>query len=485
MKTLFTGRKIIAALFLIATCLWAEDTDEAGNVKELFKFSLFESGSWVQGGNLTNRIDLRLYAPLGLTFRAQATDRRLTPPWEHPDSGVTALGTALYHKGTGSRLLYGLVETAGLPNRTRNIWAHSAPWFESHQLSTADLKTSAGDAEASETYIELLSPPARLFNGGLSLRLDSNAEAVFVGRGEMRLPHNSSVRLEGLVTKRVLEERGMSQWFSDKPYLPERKFGFYALSAVFANPYISFAADFARSEVFAWGADIYVNAALRIGYLPWRVSVAADGAGKRFSGSDGASTGAGFRAAAKFEWEGYRNMLFRAHSVLWAAAWQEPFDRGTIGIYLRLPQNKNYLVKLSRVSLGFERDARKPERITDGIDIDAAFVAGPFRPSLGIAAKQHTVAKPGDYINPFPSYTPEHRFDSVKFSATVSCQIYIVALNGSVAYTLTDGKEPLLISSVGAGVSGKLGRISLKLTNNVKTGDWTYTLSWRLQRMFD
>jgi hypothetical protein len=485
MKILFADRKMTTALFLtvICACLWAEEPGKAGS-KKLFTFSLFESGSWADGGNLTNRLDLRLYAPFGLTLRTQAADRRLAPPWEHTDSGVTALGAAIYHKGTGSRLLYGLVETAGLPNRTRRVWSRSAPWFEAHNLSTADLRTTAGDAAESAAYIEVSSPASRLFNGGFSVRLDGNADAVFTGRGGARLPRNSSVRLEGLIAKRMLDEQGMSQWFSAKPYLPERKVGFYAISAVFTNPYISFAGDFARSEVFAWGTDVYANVALRAGWRQWRVSVAADGAGERFSGSDGTGTGAGFRTAAKFEWEGSRNMLFRANSVLRSAAWQKPFDRSATGLYFRPPQNKRKFVRLSRISLEFERDAQKPESITDGINIDAALVAGPFRPSFGIAAKQHTTAKPGDYIIPFPVYTAKHRFDTIKFSGAVSCRISFVALNGTIAYTVTDGKEPLFTSSVGASVSGKLGRIGLKLNNNVKTGDWSYTFSWRLQKTF-
>jgi hypothetical protein len=484
MKTLFAGRKIAAVLFMVTACLWAEEPAGTGGGKKLFTFSLFESGAWAEGGNLTNRLDLRLYAPPGLTFRAQAADKRLTPPWEHPDSGITALGAAVYHKSTGSRLLYGIVETAGLSNRTRRVWSRSAPWFEAHSLSTADLKNTAGDAEESGAYMEISSPSARLFNAGASVRLDRNAEAVFTGRGGARLPRGSSVRLEGLITERMLEERGMSQWFSDKPYLPERKFGFYAISAVFTNPYVCFAGDFARSEVFAWGTDVYANAALRVGLRPWRASVAVDGAGERFSGSDGSATGAGFRTAAKFEWEGSRNMLFRVHSVLRSAALREPFDRGAAGVYFRLPQNKNKFVRLIRISLELERDAQKPERITDGIDIGAAFIAGPFRPSFGIAAKHHTAANPGDYINPFPVYTSEHRLDTIKFSGAVSFRISFAALTGSVSYTATDGKDSVITSSAGASVSGKLGRIGLKLNNNVRTGDWSYTISWRLEKTF-
>ncbi|MDR0383466.1 MAG: hypothetical protein LBH50_05715 [Spirochaetaceae bacterium] len=488
MKMLFAGGKTFAVLFLAAVCagLGADERDEASSAgKKLFAFSLVESGSWVDGGHLTNRLDLRLYAPFGLSLRAQAADKRLAPPWKRPDSAITAVGTGVYHKGTGSRLLYGLIETKGLSNRTRNVWAHSVPWFETHSLSTADLKNATGDASDYAAYLELLSPSSRPLNGSFSVRLDRDAAAVFTGMAGARLPRGSSARLEGLITERTLGERHMSQWFSDKPYLPERKFRFYAISVVFTHPFVGFAADFARSEIFAQGTDIYVNAALRVGSLPWRVSIAADGAGQRFSGSDGSATDSGFRTAAKFEWEGRRGMLLRAYSVLRAAAWQEPFDRGSLNFYFRFPQDKRKPVRANRVSLELERDAHEREKITDGVKLEAAFITGSFRPSAGITVKQHSVAKAGDYINPFPAYDPARKFDSVKFSSALYCKVSFVSLNGSIAYTVTEGKEASFASSVGASVAGKFGRIGLKLNNNVKTGEWSYSLSWRLQKTFD
>ena len=99
-------RSTLTMLFLTAICaaLGAADVKAIGGEK-LFSFGILESGSWAEGGNLVNRLDLRLYAPWSLQLRWQFTDRRPTPPWEYPDEGISAVGAALYHKSTGSRLI--------------------------------------------------------------------------------------------------------------------------------------------------------------------------------------------------------------------------------------------------------------------------------------------------------------------------------------------------------------------------------------------
>ena len=470
-------------LFLTAACavLGAADV-KAG--EKLFSFGILESGSWAEEGNLINRLDLSLYAPWGIQLRGQFTDRRPTPPWEHPDEGISAIGTALYHKSTGSRLIYGLIETRGLFNRTRNVWSHSAPWFESHSLSTADLRTSAGEMENANTYIELLTPALGLFNASFSVQLDGDANAIFTGGAGSRLPYNSSIRLEGLVTERQITERKNDSWFSDKPYLPERKLKFYALNATFTNRYFCFSGDFARSEVFAWGDGIYLNVALRAGPGPWRFSFVSDGSDSRFSGADGSVPGAGFRSAAKFEWEGSRNMLFRVSSTLRAASSRAPFDRSLTSVYYRFPLDKRQLIRINRVSLSMERDAQSWEKIEDSLSLGAAFNVGPVRPAFTVNLNHHTAAKIGDRINPFPDYIARHEFDSLKLSGELSWKVLFVSLKGALNYTLTDEKPPLLTSSISASVSGKLGRIGIKLSSDAKTGDWSYTLSWKFQKTF-
>jgi hypothetical protein len=477
------NRFFIVFLVLICAALGAEES-MAGGGEKLFSFGILESGSWAEEGNLVNRLDLRLYAPWGLSLRGQFADRRPTPPWEYPDEGVSALGTALYHQSTGSRLIYGLIETRGLLNRTRNVWSRGAPWFESHSLSTADLKTQAGEMEDANTYIGLLSPTIGPLTGSFSVQIDGSANAIFTGGAATRLPFNSSLRLEGLVTERLVAERKNASWFSDKPYLPERRLRFYALNATFTNRYFCFAGDFAHSDIFAWGDGVYVNTALRAGLGPWSLSFAADGSDSRFSGADGSIPGAGFRSAAKFEWEGSRNMLFRISSTLRAAAIQKPFDRSLTSLYFRFPLNKRLPVRINRITLSMERDAQSWERIDDSLSLGAVFSAWFCRPSFSVSLAQHTAAKIGGRINPFPDYIARHEFDSLKFSGDISCQILFVSLKGGLSYTLSDEKAPLMTSSISASVSGKLGRLGVKLSSDAKTGDWSYTLSWKFQKTF-
>jgi hypothetical protein len=487
MKALILGKMIFTLAMLTAAHFiskaGAEQTDSGGANKP-FQFDILESGSWAEDGDFSNRLDLRLHAPLGLSLRGQFNSKYPVPPWDNPDEGINALGAALYHKYTGSRVLYGRVETQGLLKRARNIWSRAAPWFESHSVSNADLMSSAGDMETAAFYIDLLTPAIGPFNAYFSTQIDKSENMIFTGGAGVRLPFKSAFRLEALSAERQLEERKMDAWFSDKPYLPERKLRFYALSTVFSSPYLSFAGDFAYSEIFAWGMDIYLNAALKFGAGPWRFSLAADAAGARFAGFDGYIPGAGFRSAAQFVWEGSRNMLFRASSVLRAAAWQKPFDRSATNVYFRFPVNKRGLLRINRVSFAMERDTQSWEQITDSVSFGALLSAGPFRPDFNVTLKRHTAAKIGDTIYPYPDYTTDHEFDSLKFSSGISCMISFVTLRGALSYNLMDDKEANITSSVSVSVSGKLGRLGLKLENDGKTGEMSYTVSWRLQKSF-
>ncbi|MDR2802774.1 MAG: hypothetical protein LBB22_00605 [Treponema sp.] len=473
-------KKIFA--FTLLYVIYAVFTGESVLAKEVFGFSIFESGSWVEEGDVTNRLDLRLFAPFGLSLRGQLADKRPAPPWERAEEGITALGAALYHKGTGSRVLYGLIETQGLFKRARNVWTHSAPWFETHTVSNADLKTSTGDMEDAATYMALFSPMLGPFTAYFSAQFDKPENAIFTGGTALRLPYASSLRLEGLITEKQLEERKMDAWFSTKTYLPSRKLRFYAATAVFSNPFFSFAGDFACSEVFAWGKDIYANAALRAGFGAWRLSLAADGAGARFMASDGSVSGAGFRSAARFEWEGRRNMLFRVSSTLRSPGWLQAFDRSESSLYFRFPVNKNIPLRINRISLSMERDAQSWEKIIDSLSLSSAFSLGYFRPSFSVTLNQHTAAKVGDTINPLPNYFIEQEFDSFKFSGDISCTILFVLLKGAMAYTQNDKQETLVTSSISASISGKLGRFTAKLSNDGKNDKLSYALSWRIQQ---
>jgi hypothetical protein len=59
-----------------------------------------------------------------------------------------------------------------------------------------------------------------------------------------------------------------------------------------------------------------------------------------------------------------------------------------------------------------------------------------------------------------------------------------VSLKGAAAYSVTDGKEPALSRSVSASVRGKVGRFTLKLSNDGKSEGLLCTVSWRVQKTY-
>jgi hypothetical protein len=449
-------------------------------------FGFLESGSWSPDGSLSNRLDLRLYGPWGLSLRGQVTDRRPSPPWDHPDEGLTSPGAALYHKGTGSRFLFGILETHGLLTRTRNVWSRSAPWFETHSVSNADLKNTPQDMKNSAAYISLVSPALGPFTPYFSSSVGLEHDYSFQGGLHISFPSlGSALRAEAAFAETRLAEQKVQAWFSEKTFLQERNLQFYAGSLVLSHPNLSLAADYAYSEVFSWGKDLYFNGALRAAYKNYALSLAADGAGSRFSGSDGSVPGAGFRSAGKIEVSGARNMLFRASSTLRAAAWQKPFDRSATVLYFRFPLDKKQIFRVTRVSFQFKRDAALPERIDDSLDLDAVFALGPLRPALGLTLHQRTAARPKDPVIAYPDWTADHDFESLKLHAGLSCPIFLFSLSAAADYTIRAEKDALLTTSFGASVSGKLGRFGVKIANFTDSNAWSLTFSWRLAKVWE
>jgi hypothetical protein len=124
------------------------------------------------------------------------------------------------------------------------------------------------------------------------------------------------------------------------------------------------------------------------------------------------------------------------------------------------------------------------ENISDSISGGLAFAAGMFRPSIAVNWKSKSRAEAGGLINPFPDYMREREFDSLKVSGELACTVRSVSLKGAAAYSVTDGKEPALSRSVSASVRGKVGRFTLKLSNDGKSEGLLCTVSWRVQKTF-
>jgi hypothetical protein len=446
------------------------------------------SGSWEEGKSLINRGDIRLHA-LGFTLRGQLIDKRPAAFWERfPEPGNTALSGGLYHDGTGSRLLYGIVDEAGLAARIRNPWGRSVPYVEAHRPSLGDLKTEPSSTKTAGTYLYLGSPRLGMFRGFASVLLDSGLNPGITGGLDAQLDKKTNLRLEGFYTGRELPPRTASAWFSETPPLPERDFGLSALNLTVTSPVISAAADAAWSETFAYGRGLYGNLALRFDHKPWRLSLAADAAGDRYVDRDGAGVGAGFRTAGTFEWRGQRTSLFRVSTTLRSPGLGEPFDRGNGVFYYRFPQaakgkTAGNVVDIRRVSLTLNRNAADRAKILDSAEGVLGVKMGPVQTFLQGTLTGKTTA-PDDAAAPFPYPVPTASWDfySLKISGELSYAFSRFQFKAKMGHTNQAEKAPVWDTAFNGSVRGKPGRFSLEIASPDFPNTWTCTLSWRLER---
>ena len=524
----FTAGLLVAFVFFSGFVLFAENIPK----QPLFTWGLLWAGSWEESKTLHNRGDARLGFPLpGLTLRGQALDRRplnfeLDPPWGNPESAITQFSAGLYHRPTGSRLLYGPLDEWGLSARIRNPWIRSAPYAENHKPLIADLKTAVTSTKAPEAYGYLSSPLLALFpktqaRGFAAAQVNTEGEPMpaFAGGLEAQFGKNFDLLLESFYTGAKLPAKPSTSWFSVPPPLPERDFHLYSLGLLAHTPWFSFSSDWAYSETFAWGRDVYGNVGIRINPLmpaagkgkkpkpaPWAISLAADGAGERYIGRDGASHGAGFRTAGKFEWKGVHSSLFRASTTLRGPGFGEEFDRSATGFYYRFPApgagaSSGFVPRVTRVSLNMDRNASNNAKILDGIDgsLGMSFNIPPvplpgFSPAakgspknrgsslaLNLSGGIKCLSTGGETPGPVPLFQ-EAEFDSAKAGCELSWSPGIFQFRTKWGYTATAKKEGQWDASLSAAVRFKHGRFSVKAASPDFPGKWNCTVSWRLEK---
>ncbi|MDR1239700.1 MAG: hypothetical protein LBK27_06275 [Treponema sp.] len=522
---LFSGPVLTAALFAESASPGQEDAGETVRGPR-FDWSLLWTGSWEEGETLTSRGDLRLIFPgQSLSLRAEAIDRRpldfgSSPALKDFGQGLTNYGAALYHRPTGSRLLYGILDEWGLPARLRNPWIRGLPFAENHRPSAADLKTAFSSTGEPATYLYLGSPPLnfspRAPGGGIVLRsfataqMDAAFQPGFGGGLEGRFGEKTEVRLEGFYTAKTLAPRKSSTWFSEKPPLPEREFRLSGLGLLLDTPALTFSSDWAYSETFAWGRDIYGNLGLRLvrplpaGWGRWALSLAADGAGSRYTGRDGSSPGAGFRSGGKLEWYGKRSSLLRLSASFRAPALWEPFNRSATSLSWRFPapgKNSGGPFRLTRISLGADRNAADPEKILDNISLGLGFTVNPL---FGSGAPSASAGNRGFFnspvslslsgslklldtaangaVSPFPLTQFPCGFESAGAGGEIYWAPGIFQFRTKLAYEQKKAKEGVWEASASAAVRFRPGRFSVKLSSADFPGNWDCTVSWRLEK---
>jgi hypothetical protein len=306
--------------------------------------------------------------------------------------------------------------------------------------------------------------------------MDEDDDPAFGGGAEFRWNKNSQegtslFRLEGFYTQKTLPSRKAQSWFSASPPLPERDFRFYALGTVFTTPAFGIASDWAFSETFAFGRDIYGNVAVRLGNRPWRISLAADGAGNRFVGRDGAAVKEGFRLGGRLERLGVGSGLFRFSGDFRGPAAGKAFEQGFLELYFRPPapsaKKAARFRGLSRVSLSLDRDERDPVKTEDTVKGTADFKLGPIGANFS-GAYSAVPQVFGDFI-------------SAKVSGEITWSPGIFQFRAKLGYTAAKDKESVWDTSLyGAARLGKQNRLSVKIAASNFPRDWNYTISWRL-----
>jgi hypothetical protein len=445
-------------------------------------WSFLWTGSWEHEKSLVNRGDLWVYIPWQtFSLRLQVIDKRPVPPWEHIDAGITALSGGIYHQQTGSRLLYGIITEWGLAERLRSPWSSALPFAENHRPSGGDLQTTPSSSKKPGTYLYLKSPQLGMFKGYMSAMADNDASLGLTGGLELRFKPKTNLRLEGFYTEKTLSAYTPSPWFSESPPLPERNFQLYAFSAVYSASLLGIAADWAYSDTFAYGRDMYGNLGIRIGNRPWRLSLGADAAGNRYVDRDGSPAGPGFRLGMKAEYYGRKTSLFRVSATFRADEIGSSFQRSSAGIYYRFPRDfVDFPIKLARFSVTVSRNASNLEKIEDKLEGLIGITWGPVQSVLSGAVSGIFSAE--DQPIPFPILEDSLSFGSAKISGEVSYRLGIFGFKTSLGYTVKNNQIVRWNLALYASVQGKRGGLSLKAASPDFPARWTYTVSWRLQK---
>lgn len=485
---------------------------------DYISLSFLASGSWEENKTLNNRGEFKLnILPVNLTFRSQVLDRRtlnfaLESPFGDTEKAVTHFLGALYHKPTGSRLLFGVIDEWGLSARIRNPWIRSPAYAENHKPLMADIKNTVSSSKNDEVYLYLSSPfigvfPESNFFSGVKLRgfLSAQTETgsftpALAGGIDLSLKNKTELLFEVFYTGAELPSSKGKSWFSSPPPLPEREFDLYAAGFLFHNPLISVSSDLAVSDTFAWGTDIYGNFGISVSPpLPFGVrarpllfSFAADAAGERFVNRDGGNNGEGFRGAAKIEWRGKGASLMRLNSVLRGPGLGEKFNRSSSGFYYRFPASRSRdnlnFIRFTRISFSADRNAVNPEKINDrysgymGFSVNLREIKISTPLGINLFGSIRGLTSSDNSISFYPVPNEAWNFDSSKIDCEFIWSPLKLQFKSKIGYLNNADKDDKWEFSFSSAARFKYGRLSAKVFSSDFPEKWSCTVSWRLEK---
>ncbi|MDR1430379.1 MAG: hypothetical protein LBI85_08835 [Spirochaetaceae bacterium] len=455
------------------------------------------SSSWNYGKNFDNRLNLLFSFPLSsepgkrsdaLSLRFQVLDRRPDVFWQE-GGGLPPVSAGIYHRATGSRLLYGQLEEWGLPARIRNPWIRSLPLFEYHSPSLADLKNDVAANPNNAAYLYLGSPGLDFSGFGTwnvfvtalvrDDHQDSSPRSPDLGGGIQGSFSNRRVfRMEGFYTDQRLEATRPSSWFSAAPPLPGRDFRLGALSLYYASPFFGIASDGAFSETFAYGRGAYGNLGIRFSGRAWKLSLAADAAGGRYVGRDGKIPGSAFRFGGTFERRGGA-AFFSSAATLRARGIGEGISKSAINVRWRFPQGKNApLVRLSGFSLNLKRDndvLDSSPRPRDSAAFSAGFRMGNISAELGGGVNWEASLE----ALPWPDFSRIGEAPAWEGNGKISAKIQYLTLEARAVCTADYGAAPYWERYFSAVFKRGPYRLRAALSWTGKNAEPGFTLSWR------
>jgi hypothetical protein len=464
-----------------------------------FQPSLLWSGSYQQDGELLNRGDAKFrlnFTPmLDFTVRTQLLDER---PSDDITDGLSVFGVGVYHNPTGSRILYGPLDSGGLPARVKNIYRHGAPFVVNHSRSSADLKTDPGTATNSAFTARLVSPPIwgwQTFAAFTDERDDNRSSFLFgVNTAEITTKSRIQTSAEFYYQSATLPEKSVTGWFTDRQPLPERDKHLYAGTIRFLSSLVSAAADIAYSETFAFGRGMYWNMGLQLGNRPWRFSFAMDATTPRFVDGEGAVSGQGFRVGGKVERFLPRGEIWRVETTLRGYGdGEDAFTRSSSTIYYHFPSiikaketkeenTKKIPFSFAQVSLGATRNAVNNAKILDSWNAALVVNVGKARLKTSGTLGEYTH---DDEPSPFPDRDCTYvvynwrldeeaviPFDFFTLTAAIGCHKKLDVATAQ----WKDAEVPLSLS---AQFHTAPGRVTIKLAFSDFPQDLKLSLSWR------